>query len=182
MLVVSYDFSDVTDPSLLTIVSCGDTYDSFISGSLSSSRFHMPSNVNKNHERRAGGLCWRGLGLRALRWRVQRGHAERVQSKTTSGTHVFFLVDRRELPRNRLRTSRAGSRNLGSNLRSDRHGSYCLVAVAFRAGPDQHRSVSSLRRRLRANLERSAMIYATALLTALLFIYLGTALVRPEWF
>jgi len=26
------------------------------------------------------------------------------------------------------------------------------------------------------------MIYATALVTALLFIYLGVALVRPEWF
>ncbi len=32
------------------------------------------------------------------------------------------------------------------------------------------------------NLERAAMIYVTALITALLFIYLGTALVRPEWF
>jgi K+-transporting ATPase KdpF subunit len=30
--------------------------------------------------------------------------------------------------------------------------------------------------------EVSAMIYATAVITALLFIYLGTALVRPEWF
>jgi len=26
------------------------------------------------------------------------------------------------------------------------------------------------------------MIYMTALITLLLFIYLGTALVRPEWF
>jgi K+-transporting ATPase KdpF subunit len=26
------------------------------------------------------------------------------------------------------------------------------------------------------------VIYLTALITALLFIYLGTALVRPEWF
>jgi len=26
------------------------------------------------------------------------------------------------------------------------------------------------------------MIYLTALITAFLFIYLGTALVRPEWF
>jgi len=26
------------------------------------------------------------------------------------------------------------------------------------------------------------MIYVTALITALMFIYLGTALVRPEWF
>jgi len=30
--------------------------------------------------------------------------------------------------------------------------------------------------------EESPMIYATAVITALLFIYLGTALVRPEWF
>jgi K+-transporting ATPase KdpF subunit len=30
--------------------------------------------------------------------------------------------------------------------------------------------------------EDDAMIYVTALITALLFIYLGTALVRPEWF
>jgi len=26
------------------------------------------------------------------------------------------------------------------------------------------------------------MIYVTALIAALLFVYLGTALVRPEWF
>lgn len=30
--------------------------------------------------------------------------------------------------------------------------------------------------------EEFVMIYATAVITALLFIYLGTALVRPEWF
>jgi hypothetical protein len=42
--------------------------------------------------------------------------------------------------------------------------------------------VSGFRRRLRADLERAAMIYLTALITAFLFIYLGTALVRPEWF
>jgi len=30
--------------------------------------------------------------------------------------------------------------------------------------------------------EERAMIYATAVITALLFIYLSTALVRPEWF
>jgi hypothetical protein len=30
--------------------------------------------------------------------------------------------------------------------------------------------------------EDNPMIYLTALITALLFIYLGTALVRPEWF
>jgi K+-transporting ATPase KdpF subunit len=30
--------------------------------------------------------------------------------------------------------------------------------------------------------EGFAMIYATAVITALLFIYLGVALVRPEWF
>jgi F subunit of K+-transporting ATPase (Potass_KdpF) len=32
------------------------------------------------------------------------------------------------------------------------------------------------------DLKEVAMIYLTALITALLFIYLGTALVRPEWF
>jgi K+-transporting ATPase KdpF subunit len=39
-----------------------------------------------------------------------------------------------------------------------------------------------LRRRLRAHLREAAVIYVTALITALLFIYLGVALVRPEWF
>jgi hypothetical protein len=33
-----------------------------------------------------------------------------------------------------------------------------------------------------ANLGENAMIYLTALITAGLFIYLGTALARPEWF
>jgi len=31
-------------------------------------------------------------------------------------------------------------------------------------------------------LRRTAMIYATIIITGLVFIYLGVALVRPEWF
>jgi K+-transporting ATPase KdpF subunit len=31
-------------------------------------------------------------------------------------------------------------------------------------------------------LREAAVIYLTALITALLFVYLGVALVRPEWF
>jgi F subunit of K+-transporting ATPase (Potass_KdpF) len=57
-----------------------------------------------------------------------------------------------------------------------------LVAKPFRAGRAEHRSVLGFHRRLRADLKEAAMIYVTALITALLFIYLGTALVRPEWF
>lgn len=68
------------------------------------------------------------------------------------------------------------------DLRSDGHGSYCLVARASRAGFHQHLGLPGIRRRLCANLERAVMIYLTALITLLLFIYLGTALVRPEWF
>jgi hypothetical protein len=38
------------------------------------------------------------------------------------------------------------------------------------------------RRRLRSDLREPAVIYLTALIVALLFVYLGVALVRPEWF
>jgi hypothetical protein len=71
---------------------------------------------------------------------------------------------------------------LNRNLRSDGDESCCLVARAVRAWRRQHGGVLGVRRRLRANLEEAAVIYLTALITALLFVYLGTALVRPEWF
>jgi len=35
---------------------------------------------------------------------------------------------------------------------------------------------------IRSNLGEAPVIYITVLITALLFVYLGTALVRPEWF
>jgi F subunit of K+-transporting ATPase (Potass_KdpF) len=39
-----------------------------------------------------------------------------------------------------------------------------------------------IRRRLRSDLREANVIYLTALIVALLFVYLGVALVRPEWF
>ena len=42
--------------------------------------------------------------------------------------------------------------------------------------------VLSVSDRLRENLRRGLMIYLTAAIAALLFIYLFVAMVRPEWF
>lgn len=40
-----------------------------------------------------------------------------------------------------------------------------------------------LRGRMRAGLNREhVVIYLTVLITVLLFVYLGVALIRPEWF
>jgi hypothetical protein len=71
---------------------------------------------------------------------------------------------------------------LNRNLRSDGDESCFLAARAVRAWRRQHDSLPGVHRRLRTNLEETAVIYLTALIAALLFVYLGTALVRPEWF
>jgi hypothetical protein len=73
----------------------------------------------------------------------------------------------------------ASGRQIGGRLL---HESSTLVARAFGVGLGQHCRLSGIHRMLRANLREPTMIYVTALITALLFIYLGTALVRPEWF
>jgi hypothetical protein len=57
-----------------------------------------------------------------------------------------------------------------------------LVAGSFRIGFRQLGGLPRLHSRLRANLTETAVIYATALIVLLLFVYLGAALVRPEWF
>jgi K+-transporting ATPase KdpF subunit len=57
-----------------------------------------------------------------------------------------------------------------------------LAAGSIRIGPCQHWSLFGVRRGLRPDLREATVIYVTALITALLFVYLGVALVRPEWF
>jgi hypothetical protein len=69
-----------------------------------------------------------------------------------------------------------------SKMRSDSDESGLLAARFVRVGHRQHGGVPGIRRRLCSNLGEHAVIYLTALITALLFVYLGTALVRPEWF
>jgi F subunit of K+-transporting ATPase (Potass_KdpF) len=68
------------------------------------------------------------------------------------------------------------------NLRSDDDESRFLVARTVRAWRRQHGGLPGVHRRLRTNLGEAAVIYLTALIAVLLFVYLGTALVRPEWF
>jgi F subunit of K+-transporting ATPase (Potass_KdpF) len=57
-----------------------------------------------------------------------------------------------------------------------------LVAVSFRTRFGQPGCLSGVRRGLRPDLTELAVIYVTDLIVVLLFIYLGAALVRPEWF
>jgi F subunit of K+-transporting ATPase len=57
-----------------------------------------------------------------------------------------------------------------------------LVAGSFRIGFGQHGRLFGVHRGLRPNLTEVAVIYVTDLIVLLLFIYLGAALVRPEWF
>jgi F subunit of K+-transporting ATPase len=57
-----------------------------------------------------------------------------------------------------------------------------LVAVSFRTGFRQLGGLPRVHRGLRANLTEVAVIYGTGLIVLLLFVYLGVALVRPEWF
>jgi len=69
-----------------------------------------------------------------------------------------------------------------SKSRNDGDESDFLATRFVRVGHHQHDGVPGIRRRLRTNLGEYAVIYLTALIAALLFVYLGTALVRPEWF
>jgi hypothetical protein len=69
-----------------------------------------------------------------------------------------------------------------SPVRSHQNEPRRLAARAVRARSGEHHSSTGVYRRLRAHLRKAAMIYFTALITLLLFVYLGTALVRPEWF
>jgi hypothetical protein len=57
-----------------------------------------------------------------------------------------------------------------------------LVAGPLFIGRGQHGSLSSVCRRLRPHLKDEKVIYLTDVIVALLFVYLGVALVRPEWF
>jgi hypothetical protein len=57
-----------------------------------------------------------------------------------------------------------------------------LVAGPLFIGCGQHGSLSSVCRRLRPHLKDEKVIYLTDVIVALLFVYLGVALVRPEWF
>ena len=69
-----------------------------------------------------------------------------------------------------------------SKSRSEADESGLLATRFVRARPHQHGGLPGIRRRLRTNLREHAVIYLTAVIAALLFVYLGTALVRPEWF
>ena len=62
------------------------------------------------------------------------------------------------------------------------HESRHLVTGPVRARLGQHAGLHRLRRSLRADLRVADMIYLAAVVTGLLFVYLGVALVRPEWF
>ena len=57
-----------------------------------------------------------------------------------------------------------------------------LVAVSFGTRFGQHGCLFGVRRGLRPDLTELTVIYVTDLIVVLLFIYLGAALVRPEWF
>jgi len=61
------------------------------------------------------------------------------------------------------------------------YGSCCLAAGPVRARLGEPLRLPGIHRSLCADLS-AAMIYVTAVIAALLFAYLGTALVRPEWF
>ena len=74
------------------------------------------------------------------------------------------------------------TRGRGLDAWSDGDESRFLVTGALRVGRRQHGGLPGLRRRLCTNLGGTAVIYLTAVIAVLLFVYLGTALVRPEWF
>jgi len=57
-----------------------------------------------------------------------------------------------------------------------------LVAGILRPGRREHDPVLRVHQRLREDLRRPAMIYLTAAVSLFLFVYLFTALIRPEWF
>ena len=57
-----------------------------------------------------------------------------------------------------------------------------MVAGSFRTGFRQLGGLPRVHRGLRANLTEVTVIYGTGLIVLLLFVYLGVALVRPEWF
>jgi hypothetical protein len=56
-----------------------------------------------------------------------------------------------------------------------------LASCSFHPRLGQHGRWSGLHRRLLPHLKESTGIYVTAVITALLFVYLGTTLVPPEW-
>lgn len=59
-----------------------------------------------------------------------------------------------------------------------------LAACALRSGSREHARLSGVRRGLLAHLNYGdrTVIYLTVVITVVMFIYLGVALVRPEWF
>jgi len=66
--------------------------------------------------------------------------------------------------------------------RSGHYESRDLASGPLPFGGRQHLCLPGFRRGLRAHLRRGSVIYVTAAIAVLLFVYLGTALVRPEWF